>query len=161
MARYLPRMSGGMKMRVPKYRAWYNGKMYEVAKLDLWGGPDQTTCELASLDFDGEELFDIYLHEVKIMQFTGLYDKNGKEIYEGDILKRTSTIKQWKRELFEEIIGKVTIKIGMTYLVGKRKHGYSDEELKISNCKELLLSPDLFEVIGDIHSNPELLESGE
>ena len=155
-------MSGGIRMREYKFRAWDSwwDKMYyfDFAK-NIEATSDDELKGLWILHEEGS----VYAiqDKIKIMQFTGLYDKNGKEIYEGDILKRASTIKQWKRELFEEIIGKVTIKIGMTYLVGKRKHGYSDEELKISNCKELLLSPDLFEVIGDIHSNPELLESGE
>ena len=131
-------------MRVPKYRAWYNGKMYEVAKLDLWGGPDQTTCELASLDFDGEELFDIYLHEVKIMQFTGLHDKSGTEIYEGDILqdKRKRKFKvTWNND------------IG-SWVNSPREDSKSYPCFNIGTVKDL-------EIIGDIHNNPELLESGE
>lgn len=68
------------------FRAWYTEKkkMYEVAKIDIWGDPDQATCDLASND---EELFGIYLNEVEIMQYIGIKDKYGISICEGDIIQ--------------------------------------------------------------------------
>ncbi len=38
-------------MRGINFRAWYpeKQKMYEVAKVDMWGDPDQATCDLAAV----------------------------------------------------------------------------------------------------------------
>ena len=71
-----------------------------------------------------------------IGQFTGLHDKNGKEIYEGDIISNESYkgIVVYKNGSFVLDLGK---SCGCVYLF----------------CLDSLL------VIGNIYDNPELLES--
>ena len=53
-----------------KYRFWRDGKMQQAHQLNAYINTDN------NFSGDGEIL----------MQFTGLTDKNGKEIYEGDIV---------------------------------------------------------------------------
>src|ERR1700744_1929251 len=67
-------------MREIKFRAFntLTGKMIDLYKTTLLALDANLSC-------DG--IFVPFVDEYKIMQFTGVADKNGKEIYEGDILK--------------------------------------------------------------------------
>lgn len=76
-------------MREIKFRAWAypNESMYEDVRV---GGFEQTVPSW--FDKEQGEWVDLWASNKAdgvVMQYTGLKDKNGKEIYEGDILKIT------------------------------------------------------------------------
>lgn len=68
------------------------------------------------------------------MQFTGLKDKNGKEIYEGDLVSGTNGLH--------------------TFIVTYMRNGFI--AVSKNGAAEFAI-PDHWEVIGNIHQNPELL----
>ena len=69
------------------------------------------------------------------MQYTGLKDKNGKEIYEGDILLTNNQTYNYEVKFEDCSFGVQTKHYGFINLIG---------------CGEL-------EIIGNIYENPELL----
>ncbi|HEG5930346.1 TPA: hypothetical protein SE308_000714 [Campylobacter jejuni] len=87
------------------------------------------------------EFLESWYDDIEIELWTGLYDKHGKKIYEGDILENKMTM--------EDLPYKVVFKWGAFYLV---EIDENDEDL----MDEFLFTE--LEVIGNIHENPELLK---
>lgn len=124
---------------IPKFRAWSTDKkiMAEVRTLRF-------TDELVETD----KFVERSIEEVKLMQSTGLLDKNGKEIFEGDILKVANNDSSW----FEV----VKYDHDKAMFISKEVNlKYEVPETPLYD----LFSPYLFkvEVIGNIWENRDLL----
>jgi len=123
-------------MRPIKFRAWNKESYYMY-------DPDDNNMEMfmyldGVIYYDGQDTDDYIL-----MQYTGLKDKNGKEIYEGDILNIPSTGYDVKEYNHRVIWNEDTLTYEGITKSGRVYELWYDEEL---------------EIIGNIHENPELLE---
>ena len=127
--------------------------------------------ELEELELNDSIMNDnipVYPDEIKLMQSTGLHDKNGKEIFEGDILKFND---EWDDYCYEGYVdGSIE---GINFVEIERettcftfgKFQTSDSSLLYLMRDEYLSFEDLitdkdfeFEIVGNIYENPELLE---
>jgi len=107
---------------------------------------------------------------IEIMQFTGLKDKNGKEIFEGDIVKifHFKSKKQAKDEGLEFNYYYGLVKFGEFNDEGETSWGYGwyfedypvekEEKKWKGKTNTTILTENRFEVIGNKFENPELLK---
>lgn len=86
---------------------------------------------------------------VEIMQCTGIKDKTGKLIYEGDI------VRTWK---FSTGITKLSVIVWNEARCGFRLYDKDKYLRNIHNSPQSMVNVTTIEVLGNIYENPELLE---
>jgi uncharacterized phage protein (TIGR01671 family) len=150
-------LSGGRGMREIKFRVWDESKKVMLSQVGSWYFNDEyneVVFHMNDVTFSDRK----YL---KLMQYTGLKDKNGIDIYEGDILLVTSEIYtnfgktptgRFSKEYYE-VIWKDD---GWGHKVLK-----SDHTIEGTEIKGLKVTTKYVEVIGNRYANPELLEGIE
>lgn len=128
---------------IPKFRAWSKDKeiLAEVVSIDFWS--ENTVTEyFRERDFD----------DIVLMRSTGLFDKNGKEIFEGDIITDGFKIREIKNHQT----------LGFYMLDEERNENFLSDTASIEDFEEdAKIVSEILEIIGNVYENPELLEVTE
>ena len=131
---------------IPRYRAWHKTweELGEVKRIRFDDEGDVRTVL-----FRGKILgTDTPIDKIELMQSTGLKDKNGKEVFEGDVVRQVRTQPTTENET---ITGVVTM--------------FEGAWLIMNDCEQLASylwsETDENEIIGNVYENPELLEDKE
>lgn len=139
-------------MRTIKFRA-----ISEQTGNYVYGSLFNAASGISIIENGGSNAVDFhFVNPESVGQFTGLHDKNGKEIYEGDILVKVEIdYDKWNDVDFE---GETPMKRDKKdiatmdrfpcYWLQNEDFGYEGEDLEHSEN---------WEVIGNVHESPELL----
>lgn len=132
-------------MREIKFRAWWKEAKL-MADVEVWREDDIVIIVPVVSSIPGHKFERQLLDEgeYNLMQYTGLKDKNGKEIYEGDIIKGNDT------DQGNCIVKYIEAQFDLYSINGEDL--YSDYFLKTGDIQEREL-----EIIGNIYETPELL----
>ena len=120
-------------MEAPKFRAYDGGslnRMYQPDEVMVGGG------NIWIIDEDSVAGDWIVNNDLHLMQSTGLKDKNGKEIFEGDVVKCN----------------------GLLGTIESFKAMWICSFMKYNNYQKVGFFAQEIEVVGNIYENPELLE---
>ncbi|CVN78772.1 phage protein [Streptococcus pneumoniae] len=162
---------------IPKFRVWV-----KIGKRMVFSD------DILAIDYENKEIVtqqvyfesglaverDIYCYDfddIELMQSTGLKDKNGKEIFEGDILKFNDEWNEYCHEGYvdgsvegvnyvEVVKGEACFEFGKTRYPESSLFIYmEDEHLSFA---ELVKDKDFgFEIVGNVYENLEFLEDNE
>ena len=132
---------------ITRYRAWINTEKRMIKTGDLLA-IDYENKEIVTQQVyfenglpDDRDLDNFVFEEIKLMQSTDMVDRNGKIIFEGDIVKMAKDV--YSEPTYYEVVRHR----GGAYRLESKQHG----------CELWLRHTDC-EVVGNIYENPELLE---
>lgn len=137
-------------MREIKFRFWNKEKKTMCYKNEdnsssYWDGVDCSEVEIINSTLNSS----FTREEYEIMQYTGLKDKNGKEIYEGDIVK-VFALGEYINGYIKYNQRKARFDVGWISEVEKYKNnGF------VGSCSTVDNEYDLLEVVGNIYDNSD------
>ncbi len=121
---------------IPRYRAW-DKEFKEMVQVDALVFDEQ----IIKATYKNGNVVKEDLKNYILMQSTGLTDKNGKEIFEGDVVKMAKNV--YSEPTYYEVVRHR----GGAYRLDSKQYG----------CELWLRHTDC-EIAGNIYENPELLE---
>ena len=125
---------------ISKYRAWDSAKK-EMFK-DTFAITESGQVVVVEQESVASSPDYVFVDHLVIMQSTGLADKNGKEIFEGDIVKMSKDV--YSESTYYEVVRHY----GGAYRLESKQHG----------CELWLRHTDC-EVVGNVYENKELLDA--
>ena len=135
-------------MVVPKFRAWIKTEKRMIETDDLLCIDYENEMVMTQQVYfenglpDYRDLDNFVFEEIELMQSTGLKDKNGVEIFEGDIVKMAKDV--YSEPTYYEVVRHR----GGAYRLESKQHG----------CELWLRNADC-EVVGNVYENKELLDA--
>lgn len=141
-------------MREIKFRAWSTSDVCFVSTLMF---------NLTETHIDGEVGWEfVWPNRFEVMQYTGMKDKSGKEIYEGDIVNvpyrrpvnEDGEVAYYK--VMQQVPCVITFDDG--YFWPKPIWGKKTLAKNIPKHRRSLWRKDWCEIVGNIYENPELLK---
>lgn len=162
-------------MREIKFKCWQITG-YNFDEKPIWGMIDAE--DLSFEEF--KPLVDLLVSDPEsevFLQYTGLKDKNGREIYEGDIVTfhyfyQSLGANLGAQESEHELTGIVKWQeygYGLSAIKGEHWRGYTGYDdgqgnsdfLLLAGMSESSIHEESFEILGNIYENPELLHSAQ
>ena len=154
-----------MNNREIKFRIWskrHNKWINNYAVIDCDGNVNSHFLEICDDGQKIEHIVGLPKEENIIQQFIGISDKNGKEIYEEDIVE----LSYWKGDYFDNNkelnnygVIKYVSEYATYYAVGKTKDGQSTVHCQLYSKPAIGNSfKQRIEIIGNIFETPELLK---
>lgn len=126
-----------------EFRYFYNGKMYEVGKIEFF--------EDGSIHVNDELVGGV------LMQWTGLKDKHGEKIFEGDVLSPSLRVVEFCTDVRLKSVYETYG--GAGFYTRAYKGTGRPEEIGVFSFG--VTQAEVSEVIGNIYSNPDLLEQSK
>ncbi len=121
-------------MTIPKFRAWFKqgSKMVNVATIDFLEKEVKSHANVM-YSFD----------EIELMQSTGLIDKSGEEIFEGDVLLTCDG--ELAKVYWDDVLAGWFV-------------NFIYETAELSEVTDLQSSRSICAIVGNVYENPELME---